>query len=516
MKLERTKNALRNILWGFVNKVITIVLPFINRTIMIYLMGDQYVGLGSLFASILSVLNLAELGIGSALVYNMYKPIAEGDEDRICALMNFYKKCYRVIGLIVLGCGLVLLPFLQYLIKGSWPADINIYILYLMYLGQTVLSYNLYAYKNCLLKAHQRSDVTSKINMALNIGNMLLQMCILLFTRNYYLYLASGMLCNVALNLIQAHYVNKLYPQYECRGTLDRKTVAELKKKVTGLISSKIGGVVINSADNIVISAFLGLAVVGWYNNYFYILSSIIGFLDIILWSLTAGIGNSIVTESVETNHRNFNKFNFIYQWIVSWCSVCLLCLYQPTMSVWTPNGMFPFSIVCLLVFRFYAGRCVQMTFAYKDAMGLWWEDKWRPIVSAVVNLTVNIILVKTIGIAGVIISTFVCSVFISTPWGNIVLFRNYFKEGLKEYFLSLGYNYLATFITCAATYFICIQIPLSGVWAVLSRGIVCCIIPNILMAALYFWTPMYRDSKDFVMNILNKGLARFKRMKQE
>lgn len=512
MKLERTKNALRNILWGFINKGITIILPFINRTIMIYLMGDQYVGLGSLFASILSVLNLAELGIGSALVYNMYKPIADGDEERICALMNFYKKCYRVIGLVVLVCGLVLLPFLQYLIKGSWPADINIYILYLMYLGQTVLSYNLFAYKNCLLKAHQRSDVTSKINMVLNLGNMILQMLILLFTRNYYLYLACGMTCNVALNLIQAYYVNKLYPQYKCRGSLDRQTVDELKKKVMGLLSSKIGGVVINSADNIVISAFLGLAVVGWYNNYFYIMSSIIGFLDIILWSLTAGIGNSIVTESVETNHRNFNKFNFIYQWIVSWCSVCLLCLYQPTMSVWTPNGMFPFSIVCLLVFRFYAGRCVQMTFAYKDAMGLWWEDKWRPIISATVNLIVNIVLVNMIGIAGVIISTFVCSVFISTPWGNIVLFKNYFKKGLKEYFLSLGYNYLATFIICVATYYICTLIPLNGILAILVRGIVCCIVPNILMIALYFWTPMFKDSKDFAMGIIHKGLAKIKR----
>lgn len=512
MKLDRTKNALRNIVWGFLNKLITIVLPFINRTIMIYMMGDQYVGLGSLFASILSVLNLAELGIGSALVYNMYKPIADGDEDKICALMNFYRKCYRAIGLIVMVCGLVLMPFLQYLIKGSWPAEINIYLLYAMYLGQTVLSYNLFAYKNCLLGAHQRSDVTSKVNMAINIINLISQMLVLIFTRNYYIYVGIGMIFGILMNIVQAYYANKLFPQYKCRGELDKQTIDDLKKKVAGLVTSKIGGVVINSADNIVISAFLGLAVVGWYNNYYYIMSSIIGFLDIILWSLTAGIGNSVVTESVESNHRSFNKFNFIYQWITTWCAVCLLCLYQPTMSVWNPNGMFPFSIVCLLVFRFFAGRCVQMSFAYKDAMGLWWEDKWRPIISAVANLVINIILVNVIGIAGVIISTFVCTIFISTPWGNIVLFKNYFKKGLDKYFLNLGYCYIVTFIVCALTYFVCEAIPLQGVMSILVRAVICCIVPNILLVVFYFWKQEFKDSKQFALNILNKGLSKFKK----
>jgi O-antigen/teichoic acid export membrane protein len=290
MKLERTKNALRNIIWGFLNKFIVIVLPFINRTIMIYLMGDQYVGLGSLFTSILEVLNIAELGIGSALVYNMYKPIADGDSDKICALMNFYRKCYRIIGLIVLTCGLILLPFLQFLIKGSWPSDINIYILYLMYLSQTVLSYNLFAYKNCLLGAHQRTDITSKINMTLNVLKLLLQMFVLICTRNYYLFVGVGIAFGIIMNLSQAYFVDKLFPDYKCHGELDKQTLADLKKKVMGLISSKIGGVVINQADNIVISAFLGLAVLGWYNNYYYIMSSIIGFLDIILVSMTAGI----------------------------------------------------------------------------------------------------------------------------------------------------------------------------------------------------------------------------------
>lgn len=509
MKLDRTKNTIRSIVWGFINKFVALLLPFINRTIMIHLMGDQYVGLGSLFNSILSVLNLAELGIGSALVYHMYKPIAEGDEDTICALMNFYRKCYRIIGLCVLACGLILLPFLQFLIKGECPREINVYILYILYLAQTVISYNLFAYKNSLLGAHQRNDITSKLGLVMNITNLLSQMFVLIFVRNYYIYIGVGMIYGILNNLLQAYIVNKLYPQYKCRGKLDSTIVQDLKKKVMGLMSTKIGNVVIHSADNIVISAFLGLSVVGWYNNYYYIMSSVIGFLDVMLWSLTAGIGNSIVTETVATNHRNFNKINFMYQWIVSWCSVCLLCLYQPTMKVWNPKGMFPFYIVCLLVFRFFAGRCVQITFVYKDAMGLWWEDKWRPVISAVVNLVVNIILVNKIGIAGVIISTFVCSVFISTPWGNIVLFKNYFKKGLGKYFAKLAYNYFVTFIICVCSFLVCEQIPVYGFMAIIVRAIVCCILPNILLFIFYFKSQEYMDAKEFIIGIVNRKLKK-------
>jgi hypothetical protein len=182
-------------------------------------------------------------------------------------------------------------------------------------------------------------------------------------------------------------------------------------------------------------------------------------------------------------------------------------------MAVWNPNGMFPFYIVCLLTFRFFAGRSVQMTFAYKDAMGLWWEDRWRPVVSAVTNLIVNIILVNTIGIAGVIISTFICSVFIATPWGNYVLFKNYFKDGLKKYFLNLGYCYLVTFIACIATYYACSFVTKGGILCVVLRGVICCIVPNVLMIILYFWTPEFKDSKEFAIGVYRKALAKFTRL---
>ena len=165
MKIERAKNATRNVVFGFLLKIYTLIFPFIMRTAMIYWMGVEYLGLNSLFTSILQVLNLAELGVGSAMVFSMYKPIAADDDEEICALMKLYKIYYRVIGCVVLGVGLVLLPFLDKLISGEVPNDINIYILYLLNLGATVLTYWLFAYRNSLFQAYQREDIISKVSI---------------------------------------------------------------------------------------------------------------------------------------------------------------------------------------------------------------------------------------------------------------------------------------------------------------------------------------------------------------
>ena len=188
IEMSRTKNAARNVLFGLINKIIVLLFPFAIRAIIIQTLGSEYLGLNSLFTSILQVLNLAELGFNSAVVYSMYKPIAENDTNTICALMNLYRKIYRIIGIIVVVVGLILLPFLSYLIKGSYPTDINIYILYIIYLFNTGLTYFLFAYKSALLTAHQRSDVISNVQSIAFILQYVIQIIILLKTKNYYMF----------------------------------------------------------------------------------------------------------------------------------------------------------------------------------------------------------------------------------------------------------------------------------------------------------------------------------------
>ena len=240
------------------------------RTAMIYLMGVQYLGLNSLFTSALQVLNLAELGVGSAMVFSMYKPIAENDNTTICALMKLYRTYYRVIGLVIAVVGCALIPFIPRLIKSDVPADINIYILYLLNLGTTVLSYWLFAYKNSILQAHQRADVVSKVTLVTSTIQYGSQLFVLWAFHNYYLYVIVMLATQALTNIVTAVCADKLYPQFKPRGKVDKIQVQKINQRIRDLFTSRIGGVVYDSADTIVVSAFLGLTVLAKCNNRFH------------------------------------------------------------------------------------------------------------------------------------------------------------------------------------------------------------------------------------------------------
>ena len=316
MKIERTKNAGRNIVFGVMLKAYQIVIPFVMRTVMIYLMGVQYLGLNSLFTSILQVLNLAELGVGSAMVYSMYKPIAIDDETRICALMRLYRTYYRVIGLVIAIIGACLTPFIPKLIKSDVPPDINIYILYILNLAVTVLSYWLFAYKNCLLDAHQRTDVTSKVTLVTNTVQYALQILVLVLFKNYYAYVIVALFTQAMTNIVIAMVVTKMFPDYRPNGKLESSEIKTINRRIRDLFTAKLGGTITNSADTIVISAFLGLTTLAVYQNYYFIMNAVCGFITVLFSSITAGIGNSLVTETIEKNYKDFKVFSFIICYI--------------------------------------------------------------------------------------------------------------------------------------------------------------------------------------------------------
>ena len=190
------------------------------------------------------------------------------------------------------------------------PVGLNIYILYLLNLAATVLSYWLFAYKNALFQAHQRVDITSKITLITNTFQYLVQLVVIVFIKDYYLYVLAALLTQALTNIITAVAATKIYPKYQPKGQLDRQVVKRINQRIRDLFTSKLGGVVVNSADTVVISAFLGLTVLAVYQNYYYILTSIIGFVTIIFQSCTAGIGNSVI---VETKEKNFNDLKKVY-----------------------------------------------------------------------------------------------------------------------------------------------------------------------------------------------------------
>lgn len=493
-KIERTKNASRNILFGLILKVYQIVVPFLMRTAMIYLMGVEYLGLNSLFTSVLQVLNLVELGVGSAMVYSMYKPIAEDDEVTICALMKLYRTYYRVIGLVIAAIGSVLTPFVPKLISGEVPSDINIYTLYFLNLGTTVLSYWLFAYKNSILLAHQRTDVVTKVTLVTSTVQYGLQLFVLWAFHNYYYYVIVMLATQALTNIVTAIVADRIYPRFKTRGKVNDTVVKKINRRIKDLFTSKVGSIIYDSADTIVISAFLGLTVLAVYQNYFYILNAITGLIGVVFSACTAGIGNSIVVESKEKNYQDFKKFTFIITWIAGFCSVCLLCIYQPFMELWVGKElMLSLSAVVCFVVYFFVRQFNALFNLYKDASGMWHEDRLRPLVAALTNLSLNLIMVQFIGIYGILLSTALAILCVGMPWLLHNLFTVIFgKKHMWPYLKRLAKYCLVVLIICVATYLICSRINIGLVPTILVRGMICIIVPN----AIYYLT--FRKTEEY------------------
>lgn len=503
---SRTKNATRNIVWGIAYKVSTLFLPFVVRTVMIYSLGSEYLGLSSLFTSVLNVLSLAELGVGSAMVYAMYKPIAEKDIDTVCGLMNLYRKIYRIIGVIIIIVGVAIMPFLHKFISGDVPDDINIYLLFIIYLINTAGSYLLFAYQASVLNASQRNDVASKVNMFTGIAKNVLQIVILLLLRNYYGYVLLLPITSLAANIITAVCARKMFPEYSCRGTVETKLIKEIKSKVMALFAVKITSVIYNSVDSIVISAFLGLVALAKYNNYYYIMSAIISIVTVLFTSITSSIGNSIVLESDQKNYKDYMNLSYINAWIVGWCTVCLLCLYQPFMKLWVGEElMFGMGIVICFCVYFYAFQLKSVQSAYKDAAGLWKEDMWRSYAANAFNLVLNIILVQLVGIYGILLSTILALTVITYPWQTWMIHKKLFHCSMWGYLKKLAVYTMITLAACAGTYWICEKIPGKGILNLILRLIVCMIVPNVIFLVTTFKMNEFNESLRIVKRILKR-----------
>lgn len=512
MRIERTKNAIRNTKWGFLQRLANILLPFVVRTVLIHTLGAEYGGLSSLFTSILSILSLTELGFSSAIVYSMYKPIAEDDKDKICALLNVYRKAYLVIGSIILAIGLMLVPVLPKLIKDDVPADVNLYVLYGIYLINNVISYFLYGYKTSLLSAHQREDVLSKNILLYTLALYGAQCVMLLAFKDFYLFTILIPLSTVLLNILNNRAVSQMFPDYRPRGTIGTADRDELKKNLTGLMFSKVGAATRNTFDSIVVSMFLGLTSVAMYNNYFYIVSGVNAFLVVLMNAITAGVGNKIAVDSPESNYEDFNMFHFLYMWLAGWCTVCMMCLYQPFMRLWMGESlMFPNYIMFLFCYYFMMMKQGDISSVYYSAAGLWWHGKLRFIIEAFLNLSLNFVLGKYYGVAGIILATiisFTCIYF----YGSKFLFTEYFKNGkLGKFYVDNVLYMLATGLVGFCTFTVVEW--LTGAFAspllvLVTRLLVCLLLPNVLFLLVYGISHKNRDYISRAVSIVRNQLG--------
>lgn len=508
MSESRTKNSARNIAAGFLNKGISIIMPFVTRTVLISTLGMGYVGLNSLFASILGVLNLAELGIGTAMVFSMYEPFARNDYVKINALLLLYKKCYHLIGSVVLVAGLLLFPFLPSLIHGTVPDDVNLYVLYAVHLLNAVLGYFLFAYKQSLFTASQRSDAVSNVAAVLSFISSATQIVLLLLFHNFYLYAIVLPLITIANNLCISVLAKRRFPGIVGKGIVDLATRQAIKRNVVGLMVQKLGNAALNSIDSLIISAFLGVELLGKYNNYYMIIQSLVGFLSVVQVGMTASVGSSLVSKPKEDNYRDFAKFNFMSIWVITWWTVCYIVLIQPFITLWLgDSARLPLGMAVLFGMYFYSKSMNTMVVVYREASGLWREGMFVPLISTCVILLLDICLIDRFGLFAPPLSVIICMVAIYLPFYSYILFKHYFVD-LGKWIAYLRFQILhiaAAGIITLIVYLLCDILPGTGLLTFMLKIPIVGVLPNLFFGLIFSGSPLFGESLDFVSGIIQR-----------
>lgn len=491
---SRTKNTIRNMSFGMFGKMINLVLPFIIRTIILQKMGAEYAGLGSLFISILQVLSVAELGFSSAIIFSLYRPVAENNRQEICQWLTLYRRIYHIVGISILGAGLVILPFLRFLIHGSYPENINLYILYLIYLTNTVISYFAFSYKNAILIVYQRRDILSLIEMAVNICRSAIQIMILLTCNDYYLYIIWLPIFTLITNLLVEYVTKKKFPELVCEKKVKKEKLDEISDQIKGVAIGKISFVARNTFDSIILSALCGLHTVAMYSNYYLVLSSVGALLAVVIQSMSASIGNSIAVEEIDKNKADHDKFDFYYMWIVGWCTVCMVCMYQPFMNLWVGKELvFPFHTMVLFCVYFYINQLSQIRSIYSEAAGLWWKFRYITMAEMAANFFLNFIMGYFWEADGIIFATIITAFLSSFVGITIITYKSYFKSSAGEYFYNNIVYAVVTFVVALLAMRICGYVKRPDISGLLYHLSICAFFPNIVYLGIYMLMPRYR-----------------------
>ena len=513
MKLARTKNAFRNTLWGAVYRLVALIGPFAVKTIIIKRLGMEYSGLNTIFNSILTVLNLANLGFSGSLVYTMYEAVAKEDNVAICAMLNFFRKVYRIIGLVILGMGVAVMPFLPQLVGEGVPADANLYVMFAMYLAATVMDYLLFGYVNAIFSAYQREDTRLKIMTVRYIIQYALQIVILAVFANYYLYLITLPLMVIPNSLANYYAAKKQYPEITCVGTPSKEIQKSVYHRVKTLFAHKVGNTMLVNVDSILISAYLGLFTQSVYSNYYYILTAVNGVVEIITNGCLAGIGNKLIVDSEEDNHRMF--LNLSYGWValIGFCAACMLCLYQPFIgAIWIgEHGLLEQRTVVLLVIMFYTWMFRLMQLTYRDAAGLWTKDWLKPLIAMAVKLISSVILVQKMqSIDGALIPTIVIMLVLYFPWEAQILYRNIFHRSWKGYLRTMVKYTVMSALGAAISWGLCVWVaPENSVATFFIRLAIICVVFPLVWVGCTFRTEEFR----YCLNRI-KGMTGFGRKK--
>lgn len=508
----RTKKSFINTVVAILSQIIIIGLGFLSRRVLIYSVGVQYLGINGLMTNILTLFSLAESGVGLAIGYALYKPLAEDDKETIKSLMHFYKIVYRVLAGGTAIIGVAFFPFLHFFLKGNTAPDVN--IIYFLFLFSSVSSY-LWSYKITLNTADQNKYVSTIADTVTQIAVLIIKVLVLYYTQNYVLFLSIDIGTTLAKNIILSHYVNRKYPYLKEKNV--NKIESSIKNKLTSNIKSlfltKIGYIISESSDNLVISSIINITTVGLYSNYTILVTSVRGFVNLFTSSITASVGNLIATEDKTYVYEVYKRIDFINYILYLFTSVCLFCLMEPFVKIWLGSEyILPKEILVLAVLLYYLKGINSSIDTSKNAAGLFRADRYITIIESIINIALSIILAKIYGLSGVLFGTVFSYITCSCWVRALYVFRDVFNVRFRDYILSTLKKIIVFVCVCTLIYLIQVQIHTdSSLTEFLLKSLVTVALSVGVIILLFFKTDEFKFVKGLICSIAKKAKSRLK-----
>ena len=439
----RTEKVKRNVLTSVVLQILKILLSFISRMIFVKMLGATYLGINGLFSNILTVLSVADLGMATAMMYSLYKPLADGDYEKTSAYVKFYGNIYNVVAIVVAVVGISILPFLKFIV--NLPEEVGgIYYYYLLMLANLVISY-LFLSRITLLHADQKSYVVNYIDMCQQFLVFLVQILVLIFTKNFALYLVVAIVGTFGADIIKSKIAKKKYHVANNNIKIEKKEKRELARNIKDVFLYKFGGAIQSNTDNILTSIFVGTVAVGYFSNYTMVVLAITSLTNMIFMALKSSIGNYNVKSDIKDQERMFYIFEDYNYLIIAFCSVCFYVLFPDFITICFGKDYLlePITVI-FIILNFYTLNIRQNLWVYRETTGLFSKVKYVTLVTTTLNLFLSILGGYFFGITGIIGATVISRLLYAWWREPIIIFGDYFKSSPKKYFLGyltkLGY----------------------------------------------------------------------------
>ncbi len=511
--MSRTKSSIINVITAFIGQGLGFLISFVARIFFIKILGEEYLGVNGLFTNILTVLSLAELGVGTAITYSLYEPLAKKDKEKCKSLMYLYKKVYIIIGIIILFVGSLITPFLGLFLKETPNID-NLKLIYLLFVVNTGISY-FYSYKRNLIIADQNRYIATIYRYSFYFILNVLQILYLIKYKNYIGFLIIQIVFTFLENYFVSRKANKMYPFLLDKNVnnVDKETSTEIFKNTKAMMMHRIGGTIVNSTDNIILSKYVGLVQVGLYSNY-YLITSALNLVTVQIYnSLVPGIGNLKAENNKQKEYIVFQRLNFVTFWMYGFLTLCLLIMFNDFISIWIGNKYtLSFEVVLIIIINFYLTGMRKSVLAFRDAMGLFYKDRYKAVVEALINIIVSILLAIKMGIFGVFLGTFISSITTCVWVEPFVLYKYGFKKKFSGYCIDYLKKVMIMILMGVLLYFIRLQfIGVGTICRFLIELVICVVLINGI-----FWL-LYRNTDEFnyFIDLLKKIVKKINKKKQ-